>query len=262
MEPPEIITELPVQDCEYLDVSEASLSDYRENIIQDDVQDDVRDDVQDDVRDDVRDDVQNDIVRKTDVIVCRHNKDKNTECTICTESISDSGSEEESENFKCTTCSNYVHPLCLYNYGIYHEVKDLNSISCYVCEKGVLRPNNSTGRRLQMIADGIRRTPYIDSGLSEGLLDYESDQDIESGNQGRREIINNIPNSPLRREMIQRQLGFVHEYETYRTDEGRLETSLSDQQCLKYCRIILFYFLVLGFIMSFIVIISYNIYLK
>lgn len=104
-------------------------------------------------------------------------KKKCSECTICTESISDSSSEPESENYKCTTCSNHVHPICIYNYGIYHEIRDLNSIPCYVCDKGTIRPNNSIGRKLQVIANELRRVPYRDegnNGLNERLLDISS----------------------------------------------------------------------------------------
>ena len=83
---------------------------------------------------------------------------KHSECTICTESISDSSSDHESENFKCTTCSNRVHPICVYNYGIYHNLDDLNSVPCYGCEKGTLTPNNSIGKRLRSIVNKIRET--------------------------------------------------------------------------------------------------------
>lgn len=91
------------------------------------------------------------------------NEKKHSECTICTESISDSSSDHESENFKCNTCSNRVHPICVYNYGIYHQLDDLNSVPCYVCEKGTLTPNNSIGKRLKSIANKIRQTSSHDT---------------------------------------------------------------------------------------------------
>ena len=126
----------------------------------------------------------------SDVIEINIKKPKHSECTICTESVSDSSSEPESENFKCDVCSNHVHPVCMYNYGIYHELSDLNSIPCYVCEKGILRPNNSIGRKLRAIADRLRGTRTSnrhytgnDNNLQEHLLHVSSPRRI------RREIL-------------------------------------------------------------------------
>ena len=128
----------------------------------------------------------------SDVIEINIKKPKHSECTICTESVSDSSSEPESENFKCDVCSNHVHPVCMYNYGIYHELSDLNSIPCYVCEKGILRPNNSIGRKLRAIADRLRGTRTSnrhytgnDNNLEEHLLHVSSPRRI------RREILEN-----------------------------------------------------------------------
>ena len=86
-------------------------------------------------------------------------KHKKSECTICTESISDSSSETEpeSENFKCSICNNHVHSICIYNYGVYHNLEDMNTVKCYVCEKGLLRPNNSFGRALQKVSNKIKQ---------------------------------------------------------------------------------------------------------
>ena len=45
-----------------------------------------------------------------DIITLDTKKPKHSECTICTESVSDSSSEPESENFKCDVCSNLCSP--------------------------------------------------------------------------------------------------------------------------------------------------------
>ena len=127
------------------------------------------------------------IDEKENDIIAIDIKKKCLECTICTDSISDSDSEPESENYKCNICSNHVHPICLYNYGIYHELDDLNDVPCYVCEKGTLRPNNSIGRRLQAIADGLKRVPFNNrnDGIHERLLDEPSPRRL------RREMLRN-----------------------------------------------------------------------
>ena len=133
------------------------------------------------------DDNTENIDEKENDIIAIDIKKKCLECTICTDSISDSDSEPESENYKCNICSNHVHPICLYNYGIYHELDDLNDVPCYVCEKGTLRPNNSIGRRLQAIADGLKRVPFNNrnDGIHERLLDEPSPRRL------RREMLRN-----------------------------------------------------------------------
>ena len=72
--------------------------------------------------------------------------------------------------------------------------------------KGILRPNNSIGRRLQSIANGLRRTPYRDGALSQGLLEEEIERNIENNGEIGRERDGIIPHSPLRRQMIRGQL--------------------------------------------------------
>ena len=125
-----------------------------------------------------------------DVVAIDINKHKHSECTICTESVSDSSSEPESENFKCDVCSNHVHPICMYNYGIYHELSDLNSIPCYVCEKGTLRPNNSIGRKLRAIAERLRGTTTVNRGNTENENNLEERLlDVSSPRRVRREIL-------------------------------------------------------------------------
>jgi len=133
------------------------------------------------------DDNTENIDEKENDIIAIDIKKKCLECTICTDSISDSDSEPESENYKCNVCSNHVHSICLYNYGIYHELDDLNDVPCYVCEKGTLRPNNSIGRRLQAIADGLKRVPFNNrnDGIHERLLDEPSPRRL------RREMLRN-----------------------------------------------------------------------
>ena len=117
-------------------------------------------------------------------------KTKHSECTICTESVSDSSSEPESENYKCDTCSNHVHPTCMYNYGIYHNLTDLNSVPCYVCEKGILRPNNSIGRKIQAIAERLRGTLYNNTIVSENENNLEQHLlNVDSPRRIRREIL-------------------------------------------------------------------------
>ena len=88
----------------------------------------------------------------------------------------------------------YVHPICMYNYGIYHELSDLNAVPCYVCENGMLRPNNSIGRKLRAIAERLRGSTTVnirntenenENNLEERLLDVNSPRRI------RREILEN-----------------------------------------------------------------------
>ena len=262
----QVMNELPIVDAESLEIMIRSSPNHRENRIANEDEsidhanhvNNVNEDSEDDEQEKVLEMVQEDLQTHT----CTHIKGKNSECTICTESITDSSSDEESENFKCTTCSNHVHPICLYNYGIYHEVDDLNSIPCYVCEKGILRPNNSIGRRLQSIANGLRRTPYRDAGLSQGLLEGQTERDIENNGEMSRGRGSNIPHSPLRREMIRGQLG--EDYENSGEESmGQTEQILFNQeQCAKFCRILSCYFCGILCLVSLAVMISYNVYMK
>ena len=153
---------------------------------------------------------------ETDYKSKKHSKDciaidielhkKHSECTICTESISDSSSDHESENFKCNTCSNRVHPICVYNYGIYHNLDDLNSIPCYVCEKGTLTPNNSIGKKLKSIANKIRQKS---SNNTENLrIDNDLHQHLLSNNS--------VTN---RREILERS-GYFEEEKSENSDNG------------------------------------------
>ena len=258
----QVMNELPIVDTESLEIMIRSSPNHRENRIVNEGEsiDDANDvnNVNKDSEDEEQEMVQEDLQTHT----CTHIKGKNSECTICTESITDSSSDEESENFKCTTCSNHVHPICLYNYGIYHEVDDLNSIPCYVCEKGTLRPNNSIGRRLQSIANGLRRTPYRDGALSQGLLEGQTERDIENRGEMNRGTGNNIPHSPLRREMIRGQLGEDYE-DSEEESMGQAEQLLfNEEQCAKFCRILSCYFCGILCLVSLAVMISYNVYMK
>jgi len=149
------------------------------------------------------------------IVIDIDNDKKHSECTICTESISDSSSEHESENFKCNTCSNRVHPICVYNYGIYHELDDLNSIPCYVCEKGTLTPNNSIGKKLRSIANKIRQTS------SHNTENSRIENDLQQ------HLLGNNSSTTNRREILERS-GYFEEEKSDNGDNNENDENSED----------------------------------